>query len=106
MRAANNPFGAAEEGDKHYKALVTKASKYWKFQEKQIGADSQHFSDEYRQLVEAMMDADPAARPSAEQCLACPWMTGEIASAEDVAKVMASVLEERESGLASKAEIY
>ena len=74
------PENIMPEKDPFFNAFVMNKTAYWKkFARAGI-------SEELKSLLNAMLNYDPALRPSAADILTHPWMMGQMASQEQTAQ--------------------
>jgi len=83
MVSGHPPFVNTMPEDKHYKCLAAnRADLFWKIHCKTKG--EAYFSDEFKDLVQSMLQLDPTHRPSLSEVFGHPWMQGETPSQEEV----------------------
>ena len=83
MRSVRYPFRRNDSRGEYWKLLeefIVDKTKYWS------DLASLSFSEELKSLLNAMMNYDPALRPSAADILTHPWMMGQMASQEQTAQ--------------------
>lgn len=104
MVSEHPPFTAARPDDPFYRCLAAKrADVFWKTHLKEKAPD--YYSEEFKDLVQAMLHLDASERPSIDEIMAHPWSQGPVPSKEEVyaefkkrkLSVDANVEEERES---------
>jgi serine/threonine protein kinase len=75
MITQHPPFQRAEPSDPFYRLLcANRADLFWKAHSKNKPEGLQFFSEDFRQLITAMLQFDPAQRPSMAEVLAHPWV--------------------------------
>ena len=85
MVAQHPPFTTAQPSDPFYRCLAAnRADIFWKTHCKNKAEGEGFFSEEFKNLVQSMMQLDPAHRPSATEVLAHPWFDGETMSKDAV----------------------
>ena len=85
MVSAHPPFSAAEPNDPFYRCIAaSRADIFWRTHCKSKENGEKFFSEEFKDIVQAMLQLDPAHRPSIPEVLAHPWMQGEVPSYEEV----------------------
>lgn len=85
MVAQHPPFTTAQPSDPFYRCLAAnRADIFWKTHTKSKEAGSSFFSEEFKDLVQCMLQLDPAHRPSVTEVLAHPWMQGDKMTKEQV----------------------
>ena len=72
------------EVDPMFKMFVMDKTKYWS------RFANSGFSEELKSLLDAMLNSDPALRPSAADILTHPWMMGQMASQEQTAEELSA----------------
>ena len=73
MVAQHPPFTTAQPSDPFYRCLAAnRADIFWKTHTKSKEAGSSFFSEEFKDLVQCMLQLDPAHRPSVTEVLAHP----------------------------------
>jgi serine/threonine protein kinase len=83
MTTQHPPFTKAEPNDPFYRLLcANRADLFWKAHSKNKPAD--FFSEEFKNMITAMLQFDPALRLSMADIKAHPWYTGEVATLEGV----------------------
>jgi len=85
MVAQHPPFTTAQPQDPFYKCLAAnRADVFWKIHSKNKPGQLAFFSDEFKDLVQSMLQLDPKHRPSIVDIMNHPWMQGPQPSAEEV----------------------
>lgn len=83
MVSAHPPFTTAEAHDPFYRCIAaSRADIFWKTHLK--GKPENFFSEEFKDLVQAMLQLDAAHRPSITEVLAHKWMQGPMPSKDEV----------------------
>lgn len=83
MLTQHPPFQMAKAEDVYYKLLATnRADLFWKAHSsrKQAG----FFSDEFKDLITSMLQLHPHQRLCMADVIGHPWLSGEVATAEQV----------------------
>ena len=76
MFTQHPPFSRAEPNDPFYRLIcANRADLFWKAHSKNKTGQMAYFSEEFRNLVTAMLQFDPALRPSMADVRAHPWVT-------------------------------
>jgi serine/threonine protein kinase len=85
MVSAHPPFTTAEPQDPFYRCIAaSRADIFWRTHCKSKENGEKFFSEEFKDIVQAMLQLDPAHRPSIPEVLAHPWMQGEVPSYDEV----------------------
>merc|ERR1712080_41546 len=85
MVAQHPPFTTAQPTDPFYRCLAAnRADIFWKTHCKNKPDGASFFSDEFKDLVQSMLQLDPSHRPSMTEVMAHPWMQGPTVSKQDV----------------------
>jgi serine/threonine protein kinase len=85
MVSAHPPFTTAEPQDPFYRCIAaSRADIFWRTHCKSKENGEKFFSEEFKDIVQAMLQLDPAHRPSIPEVLAHPWMQGPVPSYEEV----------------------
>jgi len=85
MVAQHPPFNQATPKDPFYKCLAAgRADIFWKTHCKSKPGKDAFFSNEFKELIQAMMQLDAGHRPTIQEILAHPWMQGPMPSQADV----------------------
>jgi len=85
MVAQHPPFTAAIPSDPFYRCLASKRSDiFWRTHCKSKPEQEKFFSEEFKDLIEKMLKLEPADRPSLQDILSHPWMTGPEPSKEEI----------------------
>lgn len=66
------PFGCANSSDWHYRAMVTNQKRFWESHQRR----APWVSNEFKSFVEKVFSKKEAERPTVEEMLCDPWMTG------------------------------
>jgi len=75
MVAQHPPFTTAQPTDPFYRCLAAnRADIFWKTHCKNKPEGNSFFSDEFKDLVQSMLQLDPSHRPSMTEIMAHPWM--------------------------------
>ena len=83
MRARGVPFKCAMKDDKLFKLLATRRSDlFWIHH--QSHREEGYFSDDFKDLLTAMFEVNATSRLCIADVIGHPWMTGEIATKEQV----------------------
>jgi serine/threonine protein kinase len=81
------PFGEASPGDPYFKLLASKKYDYfWHAHSRNKPAG--FFSAEFKDLMQAMLSADPAGRPSVDDIKGHAWYVADVPSVENVQEAM------------------
>ena len=75
------PFLSTSAIDHYYKNLPAEPEKFWSLHLKNKGIQ---VSDEFKDLVQAMLHQDPALRISLREIKTHPWVMGPVASVEEI----------------------
>jgi serine/threonine protein kinase len=83
MVSGHPPFVTAQSTDPFYRCLAANRSDiFWKTHEKSDGLG--YYSPEFKDLVQSMLQLDPAHRPSMAEVMCHPWFAGETMTKEQV----------------------
>lgn len=79
MVTQHPPFTRAEPNDPFYRLLcANRADLFWKAHSKNKPNGLEFFSEEFRNLITAMLQFDPAHRPTMAEIKAHPWVNGTV----------------------------
>jgi len=85
MRSGNPPFNEATPTDPFYKCLAAnRPDVFWQTYEQDL--DEGYYSEEFKDLVTALLKLDPSKRPTSEDILNHAWMKGPIPTTAEVVK--------------------
>ena len=85
MVAAHPPFTTAEPQDPFYRCLAaSRADIFWRTHCKSKENGDEFFSEDFKDLVQAMLQLDPAHRPSIPEVMAHKWMQGDMPTYEQI----------------------
>lgn len=85
MVAAHPPFTTAEPNDPFYRCIAaSRADIFWRTHCKSKEEGDKFFSEEFKELVQAILQLDPVHRPSIPEILAHTWMQGEMPTDEEI----------------------
>jgi serine/threonine protein kinase len=85
MVAQHPPFTTAQSTDPFYRCLAAnRADVFWKTHCKNKPNGLGFFSEDFKYLIQSMLQLDPAHRPSMTEVMAHPWMSGECPTTEEV----------------------
>jgi serine/threonine protein kinase len=85
MVAQHPPFTTAQPTDPFYRCIAAnRADIFWKTHCKNKPNGLEFFSDEFKDLIQSMLQLDPSHRPSMAEVMAHPWMQGETPAKQDV----------------------
>ena len=86
MFTQHPPFSRAEPTDPFYRLLcANRADLFWKAHAKNKPGNMAFFPENFRNMITAMLQYDPAARPSMADIIAHPWVReGEVATLEEI----------------------
>jgi len=85
MFTQHPPFSRGEPGDPFYRFLcANRADLFWKAHSKNKPGAMDFFSEEFRNLITAMLQFDPSHRLSLAEIKAHPWYNGPIATLEEI----------------------
>eukprot|EP00356_Strombidium_inclinatum_P007966 CAMPEP_0170481584 /NCGR_PEP_ID=MMETSP0208-20121228/1965_1 /TAXON_ID=197538 /ORGANISM="Strombidium inclinatum, Strain S3" /LENGTH=472 /DNA_ID=CAMNT_0010754319 /DNA_START=29 /DNA_END=1447 /DNA_ORIENTATION=- len=77
MVAQHPPFTTAQPQDPFYRCLAAnRADIFWRTHCKNKPSGETFFSEDFKDLVQCMLQLDPSHRPSAQEVLNHPWMQG------------------------------
>ena len=83
MVAKHPPFQPASPEDYFYKHLAAgRADKFWKEHCKNKDGGESFFSEDFKDLIQSMLQLDPLHRPTITEVMGHPWMKGPIPSIE------------------------
>lgn len=85
MVAQHPPFTTAQPSDPFYRCIAAnRADIFWKTHCKNKNGGEAFFSEEFKQLIETMLQLDPVHRPSMAEVLHHKWMQGPTPTTEEV----------------------
>lgn len=85
MVAQHPPFNTAQPNDPFYRCLAaSRADIFWKTHCKTKPGGEAFFSEDFKDLVQGMLQLDPSHRPSINEVLSHPWMQGPMPTQEEV----------------------
>jgi len=85
MVAQHPPFTTAEPKDPFYRCLAaSRADIFWRTHCKSKATGEAFFSDDFKDIVQAMLQLDSAHRPSITEVMAHPWMQGPMPTLQEV----------------------
>ena len=85
MVAQHPPFTTAQPNDPFYRCIAAnRADIFWKTHCKNKANGEAYFSEEFKQLIETMLQLDPVHRPSMAEVLHHKWMQGPVPTKEEV----------------------
>lgn len=85
MVAQHPPFTTAQPNDPFYRCIAAnRADIFWKTHCKNKKGGEAFFSEEFKQLIETMLQLDPVHRPSMAEVLHHKWMQGPMPTTEEV----------------------
>ncbi len=80
------PFFTASADDRYFKIIAANRwDLYWKQHKKNTGTD---ISDDFIEMIQGVLQADPANRWTSDQVMECAWMKGGLPSSNEVHKEM------------------
>jgi len=81
------PFTKAVPEDPFYKLIcANRADLFWKAHSRNKPNGAEFFSEEFKNLITAMLQFDPTQRISLAEVKAHPWYNGPVATLEDIQK--------------------
>mmetsp|Transcript_17138 Transcript_17138/g.16812 ORF Transcript_17138/g.16812 Transcript_17138/m.16812 type:complete len:318 (+) Transcript_17138:3-956(+) len=84
MTTKHCPFIKAEHGDKYYNLVMKgQLDKFWELHQNSNDG-TEEFSEDFKDLINGMLQANPKARLSLDAIKNHPWMKGPMAKAEDI----------------------
>lgn len=88
MRSRHQPFDKmAGKKDPFYKLIVqNRADLFWKAWAQYHPEEEDYYSKEFKDLITTMIDYYPQKRPLMADIIGHPWMQGETATQEEIAK--------------------
>ena len=85
MYTQHPPFSKGEPSDPFYRFIAgNRADLFWKAHSRNKLNGEAFFSDNFKNLITAMLQFDPSHRLSMAEVKAHPWYLGEVASIEDI----------------------
>jgi serine/threonine protein kinase len=85
------PFTKAVPEDPFYRLLcANRADLFWKAHSKNKPNGAEFFSDDFKNLITAMLQFDPTQRISLAEVKAHPWYNGPVATLEDIQREFAA----------------
>lgn len=83
--AQHPPFTTAQPQDPFYRCVAAnRADIFWRTHSKSKPNGEAYFSKDFKDLVQSMLQLDPAHRPSIAEINAHPWMQGSVPTREEV----------------------
>jgi serine/threonine protein kinase len=83
--AGHPPFTTAEPKDPFYRCVAaSRADIFWRTHCKNKEEGDKFFSEDFKDIIQACLQLDPAHRPSIGEVLAHKWMKGPMPTREDV----------------------
>ena len=83
LKAGRRPFGSARSTDLFYRYINSgKPAEFWAQHEKM--SDKITYSDDFKQLIQGMIEADPKTRFTIDDIKFSKWYTGEVADKSTV----------------------
>lgn len=82
MYTACPPFNSAKVTDPHYKLFVNRNDKFWEYHQKRL--KNKVISENFKILINAMLNLDATQRPKIEDIKECEWYNGSLPSEEDI----------------------
>lgn len=90
MITQHPPFTTAQPEDPFYRCIAAnRADIFWRSHSKNKPGGEAFFSTEFKDLVQSLLQLDPAQRPTIAEVQAHPWMKGDTATADQVKKEFA-----------------
>ena len=111
MVAQHPPFTQAIFQDPFYRCLASnRADLFWKTHCKNKPGKEEFFSEDFKSLVQSMLQLESVQRPSIADVINHPWMTGEVPTQEQIIEqfkerqkaVVANIEAEKEEKAAQK----
>jgi serine/threonine protein kinase len=85
MITQHPPFTKAEPSDPFYRLLcANRADLFWKAHAKNKQGGMDFFSEDFRNLITAILQFDPTHRPSLAEVKAHPWYNGPICALDEI----------------------
>lgn len=85
LYSGHPPFSMANDQDNFYKLLQTNRSDlFWKTHSNPIRKPEGFYSEDFKDLITSLLQADPSHRPYIADIVGHPWMAGEFATADEV----------------------
>lgn len=86
MFTQHPPFTRAEPSDPFYRLLcANRADLFWKAHSKNKAGGLDFFPEQFRNMITAMLQFDPAARPTMADIISHPWVVKEeVATLEEI----------------------
>ena len=85
MVSQHPPFLSAETTDTHYRTIAANRSDiFWREHSKNKPGGEDFYSDEFKNLVETMLEVDPSSRVKMADVLSLPWINGPKPTHEEV----------------------
>jgi serine/threonine protein kinase len=90
MVAQHPPFTTAQPNDPFYRCLAaSRADIFWRTHCKSKEEGEAFFSEDFKDLVQAMLQLDASHRPSIPEVMAHPWMQGPMPTQDQIAQEFA-----------------
>lgn len=85
MVAQHPPFTTAQPNDPFYRCLAAnRADIFWRTHCKNKPGKEAYFTEEFKDLIQSMLQLESSHRPSIAEILAHPWMQGTVPTAQEV----------------------
>jgi serine/threonine protein kinase len=85
MVAQHPPFTTAQPNDPFYRCLAAnRADIFWRTHCKNKPDKESYFSEDFKDLIQCMLQLESSHRPSMSEILAHPWMQGPVPTTEEV----------------------
>ena len=85
MVAQHPPFTTAQPNDPFYRCLAAnRADIFWRTHCKNKPGKEAYFTEEFKDLIQSMLQLESSHRPSIAEILAHPWMQGAVPTAQEV----------------------
>jgi len=85
MVAQHPPFSTAEPKDPYYRCIAAnRADIFWRTRCKAKQGGEEFFSEDFKDLIQSMLQLDPVHRPSMLEICAHKWMQGPTPTQEEV----------------------
>lgn len=80
------PFFTAKSDDRYFKIMMAgRWDLYWRQHKKNTNTD---ISEDFMEMMQGVLEADPAKRWTSDQVMNCNWMKGPLPSSEEIQREM------------------
>ena len=85
LAAGTPPFMQGSAEDQYYRLIIGgRWDMFWKLHYRGKAAGDKHFSEDFKNLIQAMFSQDPNTRPTLDEIRAHPWFNGPTPSKSEI----------------------